>query len=311
MKQPRSRMIFGFVLWILSLYGYGTLAQNQTVTITILHSNDFHGYNFELLAKRATLIKRVRATNPSPVLLLDAGDVFTRGRYARRFYGELEFAVMNGLHYHALTLGNNEFKATGNSSALQVLQSRIKQAAFPVLCGNVVDPNTGELISGVRPYIIKDIAGIRCGILGVTARRSAGYRQLKGWKVLDPLVTAEGIAKELSGKVDLTIALTHIGVAEDRILAAALGMPAVIVGGDSHTILMEPLWVNGHPIVQAGDSGYFLGKLEITLEKTGQGWKLKDARSELLRLNDPQIEADPEVMQIIQEYLGKQLPQAA
>lgn len=311
MKQPIFRIILGLILWILSLCGYGTPAKNQTVTITILHSNDFHGYKFELLAKRATLIKRIRASSLNPVLLLDAGDVFTRGRYARRFYGELEFAALNSLHYDALTLGNNEFKATGDSSALQVLQSRIRQAAFPVLCANVVDSRNGALIPGVQPYIIKDIAGIRCGILGVTARRSAGYRQLRGWKVLDPLITAERIAKGLSGEVDLVIALTHIGVAEDRKLAEALGMPAVIVGGDSHTILMEPLWVNGHPIVQAGDSGFFLGKLEVTLEKTERGLRLKDARGKLLRLNDSQIEPDPEVMQIFREYLAKPLLHAA
>lgn len=94
-------------------------------------------------------------------------------------------------------------------------------------------------------------------------------------------------------------------------MAEALEMPAIIVGGDTHTILKEPLWVNGHPIVQAGDSGYYLGKLEIVLEKTGLGWRLGDAHGELLRLNDSRIEPDPEVMRIIQEYLAKPLPQAA
>lgn len=310
MKQPRYFILFLMALWLLS-FCFGAVAQNPTVTITILHSNDFHGDNLELLAKRAAVIKKIRAATPDPVLLLDAGDVFTRGPYARRFYGELEFAVMNALHYDALTLGNNEFKATGDSSALKVLQSRIKQAAFPILCANVLDRQSGTLLPGVQPYIVKNVAGIRCGIIGVTARRAGFYRQLRGWKVLDPCATAQRIARELAGQVEIIIALTHIGVSKDRKLAASLKVPAVIVGGDSHTILMEPLWVSGHPIVQAGDYGNFLGKLEITLEKTDQGWRLKNAQGELLRLNDPRIEPDPEVMQIIKKYLDKPLPQAA
>jgi 5'-nucleotidase/UDP-sugar diphosphatase len=251
------------IFFILAIGFSAVQAQLPVLTITILHSNDFHGADLDSLARRATVIKRIRAESGYPVLLLDAGDIFARGRYAKRFHGELEFAVMNELEYDAATLGNNEFKATDDLLAWRYLTDRIDQARFPLLCANVVDRKTGNYIPGVQPYIIKEVEGVRIGIFGVTTLKIESYQQLKGWKVLDPIGTAKRVLRELEGKADLVIALTHIGYDTDLVLAHNLSNLGAIVGGDSHTALSEPVWVDNQPIVQAGDYGYYVVKLYL------------------------------------------------
>lgn len=288
-----------------------TTADNATFSITILHTNDFHGADMKLLAKRATLIKEIRAKTTHPVLLLDAGDIFTRGPYGERFFGELEFAVMNSLNYDAITLGNNEFKATGDLLAQKYLMDRITQAKFPVLCANVVVEQTGDYLPGVKPYIIKEPEGVKIAIVGVTSPKVIIYPQIAGWRVTDPFSTCITLTKELDGKAEIIIALTHIGYDLDQVLAKSVFNLGAIVGGDSHTILPNPVMVNGEPIVQAGDSGKFLGELELSFEKIDGCWKLIEVKGQLIDLTKRGIIEDPDTVKIIDQYLGGKGQKAA
>jgi 2',3'-cyclic-nucleotide 2'-phosphodiesterase (5'-nucleotidase family) len=281
--------------------------------ITILHTNDFHGADLELLAKRATVIKQCRAKTKNPVLVLDAGDVFARGPYAKRFFGELEFEVMNYLEYDALTLGNNEFKATNDFSAQQILSERIRQARFPVLGANVVSAKTNQYFTGVSPYITKEFSGVKIAIFGVTAPRAGAYSQLAGFKVLNPIETSKRLVHRLlsSENPDIIVALTHIGIDDDLVLAEKVPDIQVIIGGDSHTTMMNPEWVEQCPIVQAGANGHYMGKMDLSFIKEDKGWRLKKTEWGLLNLYNQNIKPDPHVLKIIEQYLARPLKKAA
>jgi 2',3'-cyclic-nucleotide 2'-phosphodiesterase (5'-nucleotidase family) len=69
MKSPKIVSIL-FVLFGLC-FSFSSFAQPPIFTMTVLYSNDFHGADMKLLAKRATLIKQIRAESKCPVLLLD------------------------------------------------------------------------------------------------------------------------------------------------------------------------------------------------------------------------------------------------
>ena len=56
----------------------------------------------------------------------------------------------------------------------------------------------------------------------------------------------------LEPQVDLVIALTHVGLEEDKALADEVEGIDLIVGGHSHTSLVEPVRVDDTRIVQAG-----------------------------------------------------------
>jgi 5'-nucleotidase / UDP-sugar diphosphatase len=75
----------------------------------------------------------------------------------------------------------------------------------------------------------------------------------------------------------VVIALSHGGVekgedgkfsaGEDVHLSEALPGIDIVIGGHSHTMLYEPIMVNGHtPVVQTGLEGKNLGELVITVD---------------------------------------------
>src|SRR5262245_299261 len=78
--------------------------------ITILHTNDTHSQIDPLpendknypgkggVARRATLVKRVRKANPN-TLLIDAGDVFQGTPYFNFYKGEVEYKAMSEIGY--------------------------------------------------------------------------------------------------------------------------------------------------------------------------------------------------------------------
>src|SRR3954470_24911919 len=93
-------------------------AKDETL-ITILHTNDMHSQIDPLpandrnagmggVARRATLVKRMRAENPN-TLLIDAGDAFQGTPYFHSYKGEVEYKSMSQIGYDAATIGNHEF----------------------------------------------------------------------------------------------------------------------------------------------------------------------------------------------------------
>lgn len=111
------------------------------------------------LAAFSATVERVRSVNPAGTLLLDAGDEFTI-----YFWGGLP--VVGGLNLlgtDALTLGNHEF-----DWGQEFLEECIAQCAFPVLCSNIRQKDTGQPVAGTIPYTIFERRGVKIGVLGIT-----------------------------------------------------------------------------------------------------------------------------------------------
>jgi 2',3'-cyclic-nucleotide 2'-phosphodiesterase (5'-nucleotidase family) len=305
MKHKRWMTLPVFLIMVLlSVYPAQSGDAPKTFSLTIFHSNDFHGYEPANLSRQAWIVNQERAKNPN-VLFLNAGDIFTRGVYHEAFYGELEFAELNAMSLDALTLGNNEFKASNNTDAAQrYLFARIQQANFPILCANIRQAKDGSYLPGVKSFIVKNLNGIKIGIFGVSANRIATYGQSKGMVVEDQVEAAQKIFPKVKQAADLVIALTHLGFDVDQKMAEAIPGLAVIVGGDSHTVLKEPFLVNGIPIVQAGgESNQYLGRLDLTFEYVNRAWKMIRCQGKLIPLND-KVPQDPKVKAILDGYLS-------
>lgn len=278
--------------------------------LTVLHTNDFHGVDYSALAREATLIKRIRSEEPH-LLYLEAGDTFARGPYHRKFYGALEFAVLNALNCDAMALGNNEFKATNSKdSSLSHLSARIAQANFPVLCANVKIVKDGTYLPKVQPYHIKIIDGIKIGLIGVTSDRIMDYPQLDGFLVEDPIRTFQNLFPQVASESDFVLALTHIGFGSDRLLAARVRGLGAVIGGDSHTALANPFNEKNIPIVQAGSNGRYLGRLDLYFEKQNSVWVLTQFKGELLPITR-EIPEDPEIRGIIDRFMDSLNKEAA
>jgi 2',3'-cyclic-nucleotide 2'-phosphodiesterase (5'-nucleotidase family) len=327
----------------LLLLSLSLIFASDALRLTILYTNDLHGYMLPFdytnanakftrsetmadfryqhsdsggLARRATLIQDIRASSTNPVLLIDAGDLFTRGPWGAGLLGEPEIQIYNLLGYDAVCVGNNEFKALPDVEAQEVLLERMRESEFPWLCANLTVGDTGVPVESVRPFVVRRIENLRIGFLGLTSAKAASYPQAEGWTVSDPIAAAAKWVPAARRQCDILIAVTHIGYAMDRILAAKVEGIDAILGGDSHTFLPEleaeksPKGVDV-PIVQDGAYGVRLGRLELTLEKSQTGdWRVKDAKAELLPI-DSTIPEDPRIAKILEYWIPPDDPTRA
>jgi 2',3'-cyclic-nucleotide 2'-phosphodiesterase (5'-nucleotidase family) len=112
------------------------------------------------------------------------------------------------------------------------------------------------------PSVVLERGGQRIGILGVTVPMATPQKvDAALWDNLfaPPIETAKRLAAELRPRCELLIALTHIGIAQDRKLAEAIPELNLIVGGHTHVVLETPEMVNTVPMVQAGSHARYLG----------------------------------------------------
>jgi 5'-nucleotidase / UDP-sugar diphosphatase len=309
------------------------LGLSQTVSLTILHTNDTHGHllpfsypakteqgsaisalpvksNIGGIARRATLAQRLRkelSQNGTVVWLVDAGD-FTEGTpFSTEYHGEADVKAMNAAHYDFATLGNHEF-----NTPLATLKNLLTMFQFPVLCANVTENFTGQPLTKVSE--IRDLPPLKIGIFGLVTREAAEYRAGKeGVTFSDEIKTAQEVVQKLRPSVDIIIAISHIGEEEDEKMAAAVPGIDVIVGGHSHSRLpsgdfiwhsdrLKPKEVNGTIIVQAHQWAAELGRLDLLFEKDDAGaWHVDRYRARLIPIT-PDIPEDPEVAAVVERY---------
>ncbi|BDI31423.1 hypothetical protein CCAX7_34740 [Capsulimonas corticalis] len=233
----------------------------MTQTLHILHTNDFHNH---LTDEQAQFIARNKAELDN-VLLLDAGDAISAGNVGVRVGGEPILVRMSETGYDAMTMGNREFHVADT-----LLRTKINRAAFPILCANIRwREDRGETLP-TAPSVVKTLPnGLRVGIFGVTVpmvTEKMAARIVSAFLFDDPLTVARREIERLRPDVDVLIALTHIGVKEDRRVAAACPELDLLIGGHTHVVLEEPERVGEVPVVQAGWFGHYLGHVTMTLD---------------------------------------------
>lgn len=281
--------------------------RSQVFHLTIIHTNDFHDYEPYALARKASIIKQIRAEKKN-IVLIDGGDLSIRGPYHKIFYGELEMAVLNALQYDAWELGNNEFKAHPDQAVTdEKLYNLINQATFPTLCANVRTQD-GNYLPGVQPYVVKQVAGMNVGILGVTSNKVKNYLQASNKVVEDAVVTLKALIPEVRKESDIQIVLSHAGLAGDLKIDKELADSGIsfIIGADDHFVIPQPIYRSGGiPITQAGgEDNIFLGRLDLTYEKKDGKWVLKSHKGMLYPIND-KVPMDTEIKNIVDGFLSK------
>ena len=276
---------------LLSVGGIALSCTEQEVKqITILHTNDVHSHidpfgpndgrnaNKGGVARRATLIQRLRQENPN-TLLLDAGDIFQGTPYFNYYGGELEFKLMSMLDYDAATIGNHDF-----DNGIDGLYAQLPHAQFDFISANYNFKNT--IMDGhVAPYKIFIKNGVRIGVfgLGIELEGLVGKDMFKETKYLDPIEIAQDMSRILKTEeqCDLIICLSHLGYdyenqqkVSDRSLARSTKDIDLIIGGHTHTFLDEPTVETNRIgksvlINQVGCYGLYVGKVDFYWEPEG------------------------------------------
>jgi 5'-nucleotidase len=122
---------------LLMLLALPVVAQDETFALTIMHTNDVHGWHEPNAdgnggaARQAAVVKQIRAEAENN-LLLDGGDRFTGTLFHLQWQGQDSAQIMNMIGYDAMTLGNHEF-----DNGDDVLAAFIDALEFPVVTANV------------------------------------------------------------------------------------------------------------------------------------------------------------------------------
>lgn len=287
----------------------GSAAAPELTKIILLHTNDTHGRAAESgssmgFAKIAALAKRILEENPN-TLLLDAGDTFHGTTFATLQKGRSIVEVMNEVGYDAMAAGNHDF-----NYGYERLVELNHMAHFPILSANVHYENGTRLL---EPYVIKETAGIKIGLFGLTTPETT-YKthpnNVQGLIFTDPAEEAKKIVAELRDQVDVIIAVTHLGIdasSTDTSIKIAREVEGidVIVDGHSHSTLVEGLQGEHDTlIVSAGEYTQNLGVVELLFDEEK---KLISKRARLITHEEAEhIPPDVSVLQVIEQVEQEQ-----
>ena len=282
------------------------VAAGETL-ITILHTNDTHSQIDPIaendkqnggkggVARRATLVKRIRKENPN-TLMIDAGDVFQGTPYFNFFKGEVEYKSMSMIGYDVGTLGNHDF-----DNGVAALASAMKFANFDFVSTNY-DLRGTPLETRVKPYIVRTFGNVRVGLfgLGISPDNLITPENFQGVKYLDPVRMTRGAVRLLreQEKCNLVVGMSHLGYYPnpkageigDTQIAAQVGGVDFIASGHTHTFMDKPV-LQKNPdgedtiIFQVGKSGIYVGRIDFKLKEgkvIASAGRLLDLRDESL-----------------------------
>ncbi len=315
----------------LALFLVGRSYAPERVQITILGTTDLHGNINPIdyytnkpdnrgLAKVATLIKRVRKEQ-SNVVLVDSGDTI-QGSPLESFHSRKNnqppdpmMLVMNSLNYDAMAVGNHEY-----NFGLKVLEKARKEAKFPWLSANTYETKTRR--SYYQPYIVKEIAGVKIGILGLTTPGVPNWDNppnYAGLEFHEPVSEARKWVPLLRSKekVDVVVIAMHMGLGEDlrtgevspgqvphenEAVSIAKQVPGVDVIFMGHTHReVSSLYINGVLLTQANHWGRHLARADLYLQKAPTGWRVY-AKSARTIPTDDRVDPDLEVVKLVEPY---------
>ncbi len=275
--------------------------------ITILHTNDTHSQIDPFpesdrlypgkggVARRATLVKRIRKENPN-TLLIDAGDSFQGTPYFNFYKGEVEYRAMSAIGYDVATLGNHEF-----DNGVIALAAAMKFANFDFVSANYGVAGS-PLEKFVKRYVIREVGGVRIGLfgLGISPTGLITPANFQGVTYQDPVAVSREMVKTLreTERCQLVVCMSHLGYYEtpkgneigDSQVASQVDGIDFVASGHTHTFMKEPV-IQKQPsgkntiIFQVGKSGINLGRVDFTIRDgriTSWAGHLLDLRHESL-----------------------------
>jgi 2',3'-cyclic-nucleotide 2'-phosphodiesterase (5'-nucleotidase family) len=227
----------------------------------IYHTSDVHDRRHV-----AAPINALRAARPG--LYVDCGDSL-RGSQTVYHSREPIIAELDAAHVDVQAMGNREFHYI-----FSAVRARAAQMRHPFVCANLVDTKGRALPFSADVTLQRNDAGTPWslrffGLLVVQYPEGSFFERIFGWRFLDPIAVAQRVADTTPPETTL-IALSHLGLRDDRLLAARVPRLDLILGGHSHDTLPEPELVAGVPIVHAGPYGAFASRTELAKDATGR-----------------------------------------
>ncbi|HXU09463.1 MAG TPA: bifunctional UDP-sugar hydrolase/5'-nucleotidase, partial [Blastocatellia bacterium] len=302
--------------------------------IIILSTTDLHGniypidYNTNTpdsrgLARVATIVKQARSETPN-LLLLDSGDTI-QGTPLTFHHSKINntppdpmMMVMSAMGYDAMAVGNHEYEF-----GWDVLNKARRDARFPWLSANTYKKGTDQ--SYFEPFLVKQVSGVRVGILGLTTPAMPSLddpeRYYSKIDVREPVSEARKWVTLLRERehVDLVIIAMHMGLEADvrtgekypgqmpnenaaiAIAQQVAGIDVILMGHTHREV--HDLYINGVLLAQAEKWGHAVARVDLSLERSEENarWRVVAKSGRTIAVGK-EVQADPEILRIAEPY---------
>src|SRR5882724_4176272 len=287
----------------------------DTVCVSILHTTDLHGHilptadyngnpDYGGLARCAAQIRRWRRQNTNSILI-DVGDVYQGTDVSLRNKGELMIDLFNHLNYDAWIVGNHEFD-WGMETFIDALQ----RSTMPVLAANTVlngkpagaSSDSQHPFAKIQPLIVKEIAGIKLAIIGVTTPGMPFWfvpeftRGIEFQHPVEPVRRA--ITRAKSEGASVIVISGHMGLKmrtggddfANTVMALTSEFPevAVFIAGHTHQAIPSRV-TNGTLFTQADHFGIHVGRVDLLFDRNSKKLLHREAICELM---DNRVQSD-------------------
>jgi len=266
-------------------------------------------------------IRKGVAAHGGGTLVVDAGDQFQGTLISNMSEGELTFKLMDEVGYDAVVPGNHDYdfgpkgwlkdRATApGENPREVIEGLARQVRFPLLSANtylvpsLVDVRTGAKVeaasnscataTGVRvdwgraqrpaflkPYVIREIRGVRVALIGMDNPATANMTTASNVSDLcfrDPVEQYAETARSIGDQADVFVLIIHGADSPGNfelsdwvrfILRGKKARLDAVVAG--HTHMIQKSFVDGVPIIQSGSGGERFGRIDFVVDsKTRQ-----------------------------------------
>ena len=281
----------------------------------------------------AAHVKKLRAVQPN-TLVVSAGDIIGASPFiSNLFRDEPAILVMNALGLDFNGVGNHEFDR-GLAELVRLSRpgcslddcdagTSFAGAKFQFLAANVQNDQTNMTV--FAPYAIKEIGGVKVGIIGLTLEGTPSVTvetAIRGLSFKDEIETVNALVPRLRSEgVSAIIVLVHQGGFQDatgtvdtckgmtgEILPIAAGLdPAVDVMVSAHTHAFYDCMMNGRLLTSASSFGRVLTKIDLTIDPTEKRVLSKSAKNVVVSRD---ITPDSDIESIIATYQSRSAPLA-
>jgi len=245
------------------------------------------------LDRVSTVVKSIRATRDSNMLMLDGGDTWQGSYVSNKTLGGDMVDIMNVLQPDAMT-AHWEF-TFGEDRVAEIVEG----LDFPLLGSNIFDKEWEE--PAYEHTKMFERGGVKIAVVG----QAFPYLPIAnpGWMFpslsfgIREEVLQQNIDAARADGAELVVVLSHNGFDVDRKLAGRLTGADVILTAHTHDAIPEPVMVGETMLIASGSNGKFVSRLDLDV----QGGKVKGFRYKLIPIFADVIDADAEMTKVIDE----------
>lgn len=251
-------------------------------------------------AHLATLVKRLKSTRPS-ALLLDGGDTWQGS--ATALWSNAQDMIDASLLLGVDVMTAHWEMTLGAKRLSEVVDNDFKNKVSFV-AQNISTRDFGDPV--FEPYTLKYMNGVLVGIIGQAFPYTPiahPSRLVPDWTFGIQEERLQKIIREIRSKgASVVVLLSHNGMDVDLKLASRVSGLDAILGGHTHDGVPKPIKVSNPEgvtlVTNAGSNGKFLGVLDFKV----QSGRVQDFQYKLLPIFAELIAPDPSMVELIAKH---------